>query len=432
MSRSNERVQATIARLNAIYESSPYRADLAFNEGAKEEIKEDLILSVVIPARNEFPNIVHTVHSIINAWESDGYSYKDLEIIIVDNCSNEAELDSRYHTHPLDFGTTTYLMGRGVYVSRIVRVHIDPVAGNHSARNKGAEIARGKYVFFSDAHMSYGQGFFKKMLQATEESGGLVHAAIAWMGGYPPRQGAVGMQYTLKLGEEIKGTWAPYLVVPDKWFYIAAQGHCSVMVERKQFLRFGGYPTIHRSYGGGEFYLDMKWWMFGSTVAVVPDAVGYHLKSFRGYTWYHDDYVHNIYNIGHALSMDEWLERAHINYLCKGNRELHERMMAEAKVEMAKDREFIANHRLMTFNDVLRTRPWDVMNDTKHGRHNSSVLIFHDTWLPRLNAAPKWVKEMYEKSDLQKKLAKFIDENLANLVYKRGYKATPEEEVAGG
>lgn len=428
MSRSKERVEHVISQLKTAYERSPYPIESKFYEGMELDNVDDVLLSVVIPARNEFPNLPHTVHSIINSWESDGYDWRQLEIIIVDNCSDEHALDERYETHPVDFGQSTYLMGRGIYVSRVVRVHYDPVAGNHSARNKGAEMARGKYVFFSDAHMSYGPTFFKKMLAATEESGGLVHAAIAWMGGFPPRMGAVGMQYTLKLGEEIKGTWSSYMVTPNKWFYIAAQGHCSVMCNRRQFLDFGGYPKIHRSYGGGEFYLDMKWWMFGSTVAVVPDAIGYHLKSYRGYVWYHDDYIHNILNIGYALSIDEWVERAMFNWMRNGRREVLENMMSEAEREMKSDREFIDRRKVRTFNDILVKRPWDTMNDERHGSHNSSILIFHDTWLGLLSTAPKWLQEKYEKSELQKKLAKFIDENLASFVYKRGYKVPTSGE----
>ncbi len=422
MTKGNERVQQTIDKLNEGYLKSPYKWETEFYGDMKEDIYEDIILSVVIPARNEFPNIAHTVHSIINAWESDGYSYKDLEIIIVDNCSDEKSIDERYYTHPLDFGTSSYLEGRGIYVSRLLRTHIDPIAGNHSARNKGAEMARGKYVFFSDAHMSYGQNFFKRMMKATDESGGLVHAAIGWMGGYPSRGGTTGMQYTLKLGEEIKGTWAPYVVVPDKWFYIAAQGHCSVMCNRRQFLDFGGYPKYHRSYGGGEFYLDMKWWMFGSSVVVVPNAVGYHLKSYRGYTWFHDDYIHNIYNIGYALDMDEWVERAYFNWIRNGRKEFHDQMLKEAKKEMKEDREYIKKRRVKTFNQIFIGSPWDKLNDKKHGKHNSSKMVMHDTWLVNnLRTARKEIQDMYDKSPLQKKLTKMIEEELVDVVYKRGY-----------
>lgn len=418
MSRSKDRIQETIRRLNEAFEKTPYIKDV--DDDAVLETKDDLLLSVVIPARNEWPSCSFTVHSILNAWESDGYSHKDIEIIIVDNCSNELSLDPKFYTHPADHGTTSYLMDRRIYYAGLLRVHQFPIAGNHAARNRGARIARGKYLFFSDAHMSYGQGFFKNMIQACEESDGIVHGGISWMGGYPVSAGdsGVGLQYTLKLGEEIKGTWSPYCVKPDEWFYIAAQGHCSVMVNRKQFLDFGGYPEYHRSYGGGEFYLDLKWWMYGSSVVVHPKAIGYHLKSYRGYSWNHDDYIHNIFNIGWALGMDEWLERAYFNYLRRGRREVVGRMMEEAKKEMSSDRETIAQRRKYSFNEVLLTRPWDIKNIEKHGVKNSSVLIFHYTWLELLKDAPEFLKEMYRKSELQKQLAELITTKLKDSIYK--------------
>src|SRR3990167_1151984 len=220
-------------------------------------------LSVIIPARNEFPNVVHTVYSILHCWETDGFSPDEIEIIIVDNCSTD-----RKHPQRATAGTTDYLMPRGLYWNRVVRVLYDPIAGNHSARNKGAEIAQGKYLFFSDAHMAYKPGFFKSILKTVDESGGLVHGVIQWMGASAsPRTG--GYQYTIKLGEEWKGTLAPYRVA-DTWFYISSQGHCSVAVRRDHFFKLGGYPKFHRTYGGGEFYLNMKAWMLGSSVAVDP------------------------------------------------------------------------------------------------------------------------------------------------------------------
>ncbi|KKL04314.1 hypothetical protein LCGC14_2617290, partial [marine sediment metagenome] len=302
------------------------------------------------------------------------------------------------------------------YWSRLVRILYDPIAGNHSARNKGAVMARGEYLFFSDAHMSYKPEFFKHILKAVDESGGIVHAPIGWMGANPFYMHGLGYQYTIKLGEEIKGTWNNYLVTPDDWFYIPALGHCSLAVRRDQFIDFGGYPKIHRSYGGGEFYLNMKWWMFGSSVAVEPRAVGYHLASPRGYTYNHDDYLHNVLNIGMALDMMDWTERAWINWLRRGRTELLERMWKEAEEETAGDRKFIQKKRVRTFNEMLKELPWDEMNDKKHGKHLSGLQIFHPSWLPLIKDTPA---ESYYPGKYQKGLEKFIVENLWDYVYKK-------------
>jgi glycosyltransferase involved in cell wall biosynthesis len=416
---SSERVERVIDSLRTSFEGTPYFIDFNNHEG-KPETKDDLLLSVIIPARNEFPNIVHTFHSIMHCWEADGFDPKQIEIIIVNNGSEDWNQEKYDWSKPGDRGTIAHLLPRGAYAQGLIRVLYDPICGNHSARNKGARIARGKYLFFSDAHMAYKPGTFKYGLQAVDESNGLVHCGINWMGAYAPtyEDGRTGLQYTIKLGEEWKGTWNSYRPWSDRWFYIPAQGHCSVFALRTQFLEFGGYPDVHRTYGGGEFYINMKWWMFGSSVVAEPRAVGYHLSSGRGYTWHHDDYIHNVLNCAYAIGADDWRERTYINYLRRGKREVLDTMMAEGEKEMAKDREFIASRRVITFNEALVQKPWDEGNMKRGGAKNSSMLIFHDTWLPLLNDSPV-AKRAYENSKYQADLEKFINENLGDFVYKR-------------
>lgn len=370
------------------------------------------LVSVVIPARNEFPQITFTIQSIINDLETF-LKPSEFEIIICANCINDWYGQTK--DRRACGGTVDFLMPRGIYWNKVLRVLYDPIAGNHSTRNKGAKLARGKYLFFSDAHMSYKIGYFKRMIRAIDETQGLVHGTIGWLGAYPPST-SMGYQYTIKLGEEIKGTWNNYCLTDD-YFYIPLQGHCCLGMLREQFLKFGGYPEYHRCYGGGEFYLDMKWWMFGSKVSVDPQAIAYHLSAPRGYNYNHDDYVHNVLLIGHALGMEEWAERAYLNWMRKGNPKTMERLWEEAKEEAKEDKEFIAKNRVKTFNELLVERPWDRLNDEKHGKHNGAMLIFHETWLNLIKGTP--IEELYNKSELQKGLEKFINDNLSNYVYKR-------------
>lgn len=370
------------------------------------------LISVVIPARNEFPNIVHTVHSIINDLETF-LSPAEFEIIISANAIDDwylTEKDRRAIK-----GTVDYLMPMGIYSNRVLRVIYDPIAGNHSTRNKGARIARGKYLFLSDAHMSYRIGYFKEMIKTIDETKGLVHAAIGWLGAYPPSS-STGYQYTIKLGDEIRGSWNNYLLAEDS-FYIPLQGHCCLGVDREQFLKFGGYPKYHRCYGGGEFYLDMKWWMFGSNVSVNPKAIAYHLRSSRGYSYNYNDLIHNIFLIGHSLGIEEWAERSYLNWLRKSRKEVLDRLWSEAEKEARPDKEFIAKNRIKTFNELLVEKPWDKLNDAKYGRHNSSMVIFHESWLPLIKGTQ--AEEIYNNSQRQKDLEKFINENLDQYVFRR-------------
>ena len=383
-----------------------------FRKRSNRNIKTNMKLSIIIPARNEFPNVCHTFYSIVHCLEADGFSYKDYEVILVDNGSNDDVFPSRGTK-----GTTSYLEGRGAYGNAIIRIVRDPICGNHSARNKGAKIARGEYLFFSDAHMAYKPGFFKSIIKSCEESGGLVHGTLQFMGAYPPTQSGSGYGYTIKLGEEIKGTWHNYLQGDGKqWFYIPAQGHWGVCVKKEQFLDFGGYPDIHRTYGGGEFYLDMKWWMFGSSVVTDPNAIGYHLASGRGYSYDNMDYKHNVLNIAYALGMDDWRERSYINWLRHHNKEKMDFIMKEGEKEMESDRQFVEKRRVKTFNELIVERPWKKLNEQKFGKGLDCLLVYNDTIIDLIKQSPV-ANEAYENSKFQRSLDEFIKNNLQEFVY---------------
>lgn len=377
-------------------------------------------LSIIIPCRNEFPNIVHTVHSILNSLETDNFKPEDFEIIILDNCS-----DDRKEPQRGTGGSIDYLRTRGMYWNRVVRTMYYPLAGNHTVRNRGIEMARGEYVFMSDAHMAYCPHYFSEFIRTCDESGGIVHGVLDWMGAYPPSKGGLG--YTIKLGEEIKGTWNNYwLTDKDKkpvqdWWYTPALGHCSLGMKRDQFLKFGGYQEHHRTYGGGEFYLNMKWWMFGSCCVINPKMIGYHLSAGRGYTYHHDDYKYNVMSIGLALGADDWVERTYINYLRKGRKEILDRYLADAVKNSAKDKIFVKENSIMTFNEMLVNRPWEQKNIERWGNGMTHLQIFHDTWLDIINdkKTPQYVRDVYKNSKHQANLDKFINEKLGDFVYKR-------------
>lgn len=357
-------------------------------------------VSVVISSRDEMPNIVHTVHSIVNDLETF-LKPDDFEIIIVDNGS-EDDMSWRY------------LVERGMFYHRTVRLHHDPIMGNVSARNKGAAMATGKYLFFSDAHMSYRIGSFKKMIEAIDKYGGMAHASVQWMGGYEPSDPS--LQYTIKIGEKIWGTWNNYSVSKEPYF-IPVSGHCFLGMMREQFNAFGGYNPYFRCYGGGEVYLDMKWWMLGSSVVVVPEAVGYHLSAGRGYSYFQNDLIHNMMLLGYALGADAMGERVYIRYLGKQGTQKStlDKLHDEAMEEASADRAFIPSNQVMSFYEVIEKRPWDMRNDETFGNHNSAVAIFDKTWTDELSGE---AKEMFNSSQLQKELSEWIQTKVPHLVYK--------------
>jgi len=370
----------------------------------------NITLSVVIPARNEFPHVVFTIYSILHAWKSSGFGMKEIELILVDNCSD----DNKYPQRGTG-GTTSYLEGRGGYFNRIIRIVRDPIAGNHSARNTGAKIARGKYLYFSDAHVALDPFFFKHILETIEKNGGLVFGSLQTMGAYPPTDSSMGFQYTWKLGDECRETWANYKLADTPW-YIIGQGAWGMGVKREEFEKYRGYEFYHKTYGG-EFYITSKWWMLGSTVMVDPKAIGYHLGAGRGYSYHHLDYVENILNLLYALGADDWRERTYINYLRSKNKADLDRIMVDGARVYEGDRKWIAKHRKYTFNDLLVKRPWEQKNIKLYGKSNCGISIFHWSELDLISQNPI-AMEGYRNSKLQKQLHTFITENLSQYIYR--------------
>lgn len=375
-----------------------------------------MILSVIIPARSEFQNLTFTIYSILHCWEADGFDPDELELIVVNNCSEDWKHPKFDWSKPGNVGTTNYLMPRGAYYTGKIRVIYDPIAGNHSARNTGAKIARGKYLYFSDAHVAIRPGFFKSILGTVDKYGGLVFGSLQTLGAYPPADSSMGFQYTWKLGDECRQTWANYKLADTPW-YIIGQGAWGMACTKKYFDSIGGYEHYHRTYGG-EFYLTSKAWMTGGTVMVDPNAIGYHLGAARGYGYDHLDYVANILNLLYALGADTWRERTYINYLRNKNKDKLDKIMIEGERVFADDRAKILKKAKYSFDDLLTKKPWDIKNTELHGKSNCGMLIYHWTWLELIKESPVAL-EAYKNSKYQKKLCEFIEKELPLVVYKQ-------------
>lgn len=357
-------------------------------------------VSVVISERDEGHNNIFTIHSIINDLETF-LKPDEWEIILVENCSSDKE-------------SWQYVIERGLYFHRNVRLLFDPIAGNVTARNKGAKIAKGKYLFFSDSHMSFKVGSFKAMVDCIEKTNGIVHPAVQWMGGYEPSDPSY--QYTIKMGEKIWGTWNRSMVSATEPFTIPVCGHCCLGMKREQFLDFGGYNDWFRCYGGGELYLDLKWWMMGYWVSSVPTAIGYHLSAGRGYSFVQDDLIHNMMLMAYALGADAFAERVYLRYLNKvgvDTKKLN-KMKEDAILESTDDVKNLHPRFRMTFMEMLKNKPWDVVNDVSHGVH-ASLMGVYQNWVEELKGE---AKQIYENSELQKELNETIQRDFKSIIYK--------------
>ena len=374
-----------------------------------EKINEQGI-SIIIGARNEYPQIVMTICNLAEDMYTSGIT--KYEIIIMDNGS-EDETSRFFAWKAEEKGARwKYIPSpRGMVNEGKLRIFFDPVCSNVGTRNKGVLKAKYKNIIFSDAHMIMRPGAIKSVISTLIQYGGIVHAPIAWMGASSENPDP-GYQYSYKVGEKIWGTWNK-IKVEETPFYIPICGHAFMAVKREEFLRFRGYPLAQRVYGGGEPYLDTKYWMLGSTSMMDPNALVYHLSAGRGYNWHSDDLLHNMLLVSYILGGQKWLDRILITYLNKAgvNKDFLSLLTREAKEEGEEDRIWLEEHRKLTFEEVLgldkeelirkelgilNTQPdwfctkctkrgysephvmrsWDYANDKLYGHHRSYVQEF--------------------------------------------------------
>ena len=110
----------------------------------KKALYNNKTVSVIIPVYNVSSFIAQTIDSIL------GQSYKDVEIILIDDCStdNSAEIISKYAS----------------LHSNIIYLRLEKNQGAAAARNKALSIAVGRYVAFLDSDDAWCEGKLEKQL----------------------------------------------------------------------------------------------------------------------------------------------------------------------------------------------------------------------------------------------------------------------------
>lgn len=188
-----------------------------------------------------------------------------------------------------------------------------------SARNMGAEMANGKYIFFFDNHCLVAKNYFKSAIETMESTGAsLVHSLTRFYEGEKDH-----WHYTLCLEGNFWG--GGFLTDRDKPFAAAPYrcavgGHGGFAVTRKAWKEIGGYWEGFVGYGGEECYLDLGLWLTGHEVWLDPGMIHYHFAGERPYTrHYTDDYFRNMMMCARIIGDSNWMLTVH-NSFCKSVR----------------------------------------------------------------------------------------------------------------
>lgn len=106
-------------------------------------MKEKNLISVIMPIYNSEKYLKKSISSIINQ------SYKNIELLLIDDCSSDFSLDICYSFQKND--------------KRIIIIHLNENLGVSNARNVGIDNVSGDYFMFVDSDDCISKNFIQKL-----------------------------------------------------------------------------------------------------------------------------------------------------------------------------------------------------------------------------------------------------------------------------
>ena len=289
------------------------------------------MISIIIPACNEYPQIAFALDSIAQDFRSF-----DHEILVIFN-NNEDEAPE-------------YLKGRG----RNIRLLESDSLSCWKARSLGAKEAKGDTLFFFDAHILLEPMSVHRVLWTMENA---ENCGIVWMAmRYLMDTHRILYGYDLK-PEKFWGNWTSHRRGKES-YPLTMSGAAGFAISKEVFDAVGGYHDSFGIYGGGEPYLAFKVERFGYRNQISPDSVFAHFNARRKYSWNNDDLWRNFLIAAYSTGGDVWIKKLRNHYLkvCKKNPTYESRLdeiVAEAKALATTDHLWIEKRATLTLDEVI-------------------------------------------------------------------------------
>ena len=204
------------------------KSEMITSSESAETGSAELLLSVVIPARNEAKAIRDCLASLVQQSEDDFTLGRDWELVVVDDGSSDAtrQIASEFsgvtvlEAPPLSEGWT----------------------GKTNALWFAAQQARGKWLLFTDADTVHEPGDLRRAIHEAERY------KVALLS-YSPRQRVRGLlQRTLMalIFADLAQTYPPRLVNMADSRVAAANGQF-ILIRRNTYMRVGGHKAVRGS-----------------------------------------------------------------------------------------------------------------------------------------------------------------------------------------
>lgn len=252
---------------------------------SKAKMENSIDVSIIIPCKNEVNTLKATVDSIMKSKNSLSF-----EIVVVDDASTDLSTEF-----------LKYDLNKDIYKNAVL-IETDNL-GVAGARNAGAEIAKGNYLFFCDAHVKVPDKWLDNLVNALKAADAHIVAPCI-----------VNMSNTTAAGYGM--TWDNQLTA--KWLTNKPNGvteipcvcGCAFGITKEAFRKIYGFDHFFRGYGSEDFEICIKAWLYGCRVIVNPDVKVQHLfKTERTYKIITSNVIFNILCLAYSHFKKERLVR---------------------------------------------------------------------------------------------------------------------------
>jgi glycosyltransferase involved in cell wall biosynthesis len=226
--------------------------------------------SIIIPCRNEGNFLRETLDSILNSKNNLLY-----EVIVVDDGSKDdctAFLESPYYMN----------------IYRDMRLIKTNMIGPGGARNAGAELSKGKYLFFFDGHVKVSDYWLDNLVNTLDIS--KAHIAIPCI---VDILNPASVGYGMTWDSQLNVLWQS--CKPDYITEIPVGSSCAFAIEKEVFNKIYKFDSLFMGYGVEDQEICIKAWLFGYRVVLDPSVKVQHL--FRRFHPYPIIEAHGIHNL---------------------------------------------------------------------------------------------------------------------------------------
>lgn len=249
-------------------------------------VPSDIIdVSIIIPCKNEVSNLKWTVDSIIKSKNSLSF-----EIIVVDDKSEDKSSEFLESN-----------LSKNIY-KRVTLIKTNNV-GAAVARNIGAKSAKGKYLFFCDAHVKVPDKWIDKLVNTLKMcNADLIAPYIADMSN--PLLVGCGQTWT----KELSIQWLLDKLNEGSEIPIACG--CTFGITKEAFDKIEGFNNLFQVWGKEDEELCFKAWLYGYKIVISSNVIVRHLfRKKHPYTVTKSNVLYNMLCMAYSHFGEERLAK---------------------------------------------------------------------------------------------------------------------------